>query len=31
MTRVIRGAIDDDVSEPAEKAASKALPGPSNE
>jgi hypothetical protein len=30
-TRVIREAIDDDVSEPAEQAPSKALPGPSGE
>ena len=30
-TRVIREAIDDDVSEPAEKSPTKALPGPSTE
>jgi hypothetical protein len=30
-TRVIREAIDDDVSEPAEQAPSKALPGPGGE
>jgi hypothetical protein len=30
-TRVIREAIDDDVSEPVETTASKALPGPSGE
>jgi hypothetical protein len=30
-TRVIREAIDDDVSEPAETAPSKALPGPSGQ
>jgi hypothetical protein len=30
-TRVIREAIDEDVSEPAEQAPSKALPGPSGE
>jgi hypothetical protein len=30
-TRVIREAIDDDVSEPAERAPSKVLPGPSSE